>query len=52
MPAEGKTPLTERQIEIIRWWISVGAPNGGTVGQHEVPDGVRTLLTDEIGVSF
>jgi uncharacterized membrane protein len=52
MPAEGKTPLTARQVEIIRWWISVGAPNGGTVGDHEVPAEVRTLLTSELGVSF
>ena len=52
MPAEGKTPLTTRQVEIIRWWISAGAPNGGTVGEHEVPADVRTLLTSELGVSF
>ena len=31
MPAEGKTPLTDQQVEIIRWWITVGAPNGGTM---------------------
>ena len=24
MPAEGKTPLTAEQVEIIRWWIAVG----------------------------
>src|SRR6185503_20199274 len=24
MPAEGKTPLTDRQVEIIRWWIQAG----------------------------
>jgi uncharacterized membrane protein len=52
MPAEGKTPLTAQQVEIIRWWIAAGAPNGGTVGEHEVPEDVRALLTDELGVSF
>jgi len=52
MPAEDKTPLTAQQVEIIRWWISVGAPNGGTVGTHEVPEEVRALMTDELGVSF
>ena len=38
MPAEGKTPLTAEQVEIIRWWIAAGAPNGGTIGALEVPD--------------
>lgn len=52
MPAEGKTPLTAEQVEIIRWWISVGAPNGGTVGALDVPPAVRDTLTRELGVSF
>ena len=52
MPAEGKTRLTPEQVEIIRWWISVGAPNGGTVGALEVPDAMRTTLSSELGVGF
>jgi uncharacterized membrane protein len=52
MPAEGKTPLTDRQVEIIRWWIEAGAPNGGTIGELEVPDAVRSTLSAELGVSF
>jgi uncharacterized membrane protein len=52
MPAEGKTPLTDRQVEIIRWWIQAGAPNGGTVGELQVPDEMRQKLSDELGVSF
>jgi uncharacterized membrane protein len=52
MPAEGKTPLTAEQVEIVRWWISVGAPNGGTVGALEVPPAIRDALTTELGVSF
>jgi uncharacterized membrane protein len=52
MPAEGKTPLTARQVEIIRWWIAAGAPNGVTIGTLEVPAETRTLLTEELGVSF
>lgn len=52
MPAEGKTPLTERQVEIIRWWIEAGAPNGGTIGALEVPDEMRSTLSAELGVSF
>jgi uncharacterized membrane protein len=52
MPAEGKTPLTARQVEIIRWWIAAGAPSGVTIGTLEVPPDARTLLTEELGVSF
>jgi uncharacterized membrane protein len=52
MPAEGKTPLTDRQVEIIRWWIAAGAPNGGTIGELEVPEEMRSTLTDELGVGF
>ena len=52
MPADGKTPLTDRQVEIIRWWIAAGAPNGGTVGELQVPDDMRQTLSDELGVSF
>jgi hypothetical protein len=52
MPAEGKTPLTPEQVDIIRWWISVGAPNGGTVGALDVPPAMRDTLTKELGVGF
>ena len=52
MPAEGKTPLTARQVEIIRWWIGAGAPNGTTIGTLEVPAEMQTLLSEELGVSF
>jgi hypothetical protein len=52
MPADGKTPLTDRQVAIIRWWISAGAPQGGTVGELEVPAETREMLTSELGVSF
>ena len=52
MPADGKTPLTDRQVAIIRWWISVGAPNGGAIGELQVPPETRTQLTEELGVGF
>ncbi len=43
MPAESKTPLTERQVEIIHWWIAAGAKNGGTVGVYVGGRKVATL---------
>jgi uncharacterized membrane protein len=52
MPADGKTPLTDRQVAIIRWWIEAGAPEGGTIGALDVPAETRTLLSNELGVSF
>ncbi|WP_428099880.1 c-type cytochrome domain-containing protein [Candidatus Rariloculus sp.] len=36
MPAEGRTPLTETQIEVIRWWIDAGAPTGTTLASLDV----------------
>jgi uncharacterized membrane protein len=52
MPAEGKTPLTARQVEIIRWWIGAGAPSGVAIGTLDVPAETQTLLSEELGVSF
>ena len=37
MPAEGKTPLTAEQVEILRWWVGAGAPRDTTVGAIGVP---------------
>jgi uncharacterized membrane protein len=51
MPAEGKTPLTARQVEIIRWWIAAGAPNGVTVGAIELAPEAAELLTAELGLA-
>ena len=37
MPAEGKTPLTAEQVEILRWWVGAGAPRDTTVGAIGAP---------------
>src|SRR5688572_9034460 len=37
MPAEGKTPLTAEQIEILRWWVAAGAPRATTTAAVGVP---------------
>lgn len=50
MPAEGKTPLTDRQVQIIEWWIAAGAATGTTVGQLELPADVEALLRAELGL--
>ena len=50
MPAEGKTPPTPAQIEILRWWILAGAPRDTTVGALAVPADVEPLLAAELGL--
>lgn len=43
MPAEGKTPLTEDQIKVLRWWVASGAPTGVPVGK-DIPAEIGPLL--------
>ena len=50
MPAEGKTPPTPAQIEILRWWIGAGAPRDTTVGGVGVAPDVEALLAAELGL--
>ncbi len=52
MPAEGNTPLTDRQVEIIEWWIAAGAPVDVTFGDlgAELPDDVRQKISAELGL--
>jgi hypothetical protein len=50
MPAEGKTPLTPRQTEIVRWWVEAGAPRGRPIGQIELTPEQRALLAAELGL--
>ncbi|MDX2246178.1 MAG: c-type cytochrome domain-containing protein [Bacteroidia bacterium] len=44
MPPEGKRPLNEDQIEMIRWWINAGAPFDKTVAQLEIPENIQPIL--------
>jgi uncharacterized membrane protein len=50
MPAEGKTPPTADQIEILRWWIGAGAPRATTVGALGVSADVEALLAAELAL--
>jgi uncharacterized membrane protein len=50
MPAEGKTPPSQAQIEILRWWIGAGAPHDTTVGTLGVGADVEQLLAAELGL--
>ena len=52
MPAEGKTPLTDDQVKIVRWWIEVGAPTDTTIGDLPMqPDAeLQTLIRSELNL--
>lgn len=43
MPANGKTPLTAMETEVIGWWIETGAPTQTTLGELEIAE-VQPLL--------
>jgi uncharacterized membrane protein len=48
MPAEGKTPPTAEQIDILRWWIAAGAPQKTTVAAIGAGADVEPLLAAEL----
>ena len=52
MPAEGKTPLTEPQTDIIEWWIAAGLPNETTMAQVELQPSaeIEALIRAELGL--
>ncbi|MBT29002.1 MAG: hypothetical protein CMO01_05000 [Thalassobius sp.] len=50
MPPEGKTPLSEDQVEIIKWWIENGAENEKLISEVELTEEQRKLIAIEVGV--
>jgi hypothetical protein len=52
MPAEGKTPLKDDQVRIIKWWIEAGLPHETRLDQVELqPDAhVEALIRAELGL--
>ena len=50
MPAEGKTPLTDTQVVIIKWWIAAGLPHDTTMDQveHKPDAALEGLIRDEL----
>ena len=51
MPPEGKKQLTPEEIQIIEWWVKIGAPETDTLSAVEVPEdiivAIDTLKTPE-----
>ena len=52
MPAEGKTPLTGRQTEILRWWVDAGALADVTMAdlEAELDSATERMLREELGL--
>ena len=52
MPAEGKTPLTDEQVQIIEWWIAAGLPIETTLDEVELAPGaeIEALMRAELGL--
>ncbi len=52
MPAEGNTPLTEAQVEIVEWWIAAGIPVDTTVAELDAAPGadIAAAMRAELGL--
>lgn len=50
MPAEGKTPLTADQVDILRWWIESGAREDVVLKDATLAPHVRSILTAALGL--
>jgi uncharacterized membrane protein len=44
MPPEGKSQLSDEQVELLEWWIAEGAPFDKKVAQLNVDDEVQKVL--------
>ena len=47
MPPKGKPQLSKEQIELIRWWITIGAPKKGKVKEYKPSDKIISIVEKE-----
>jgi uncharacterized membrane protein len=50
MPKDGKTPLDSQEVAAIGWWISVGAPKSGTLGELQAPEQIQATIAGLLGL--
>ena len=51
MPADGKTPLTKAEIEIIQWWIEKGmATKGKKIAELKVSPEIQSKIAAVLGI--
>lgn len=51
MPKDGKTPLSPQEIAAIEWWISIGAPKRGMLGELQTPERIQTTIAGLLGLN-
>lgn len=49
MPKNQKNPPSPAEIEVLRWWIEIGAPRTGVIGQLDPPPSVAGELRQFLG---
>ncbi len=50
MPSEGKLPLTDQEVVLIKWWIKSGAPSKGLVTQLDTENAIGSLVGNYLGL--
>ena len=50
MPSEGKLPLTDQEVVLIKWWIKMGAPSSGFVTQLDTEKSLSSLVSNYLGL--
>jgi len=50
MPSEGKLPLTDQEVVLIKWWIKIGAPQNGFVTELDTENAVSSLVSNYLGL--
>jgi len=49
MPKNHKNPPSPAEIEVLRWWIEIGAPKTGVIRQLDPPPSVAGALGQVLG---
>ncbi len=44
MPPEGKTQLTKEEIQILEWWVKIGAPESALLSEVEVTPAIASAI--------
>lgn len=50
MPSEGKRPLTDQEVNIIEWWIALGAPSEGRVTELDPEKKIIASVNNYLGL--
>lgn len=51
MPTDGKKPLTDQQIAIIKWWIEQQAPKSATISTLQPDSAMVTIFNEYFGIN-